>query len=184
MLPLALALLAIVLGGAGLYFGLTANQQLAPLTESVDEGSSFAARIDKQLSSLETRIGELSSQNTGLKETIQRLGRESSQTLRTANQAGAGVESNRDELIKLAQKMSQLTSPTPAPTRLAASASATETTTSTPSGTASTYQIKPGDTFGKIASQTGVSLNALLNANPDADPRRLRIGQEVNIPAN
>jgi LysM repeat protein len=194
MVPLALALLAIVLGGAGLYFGLNANQRIAPLTESVDEGSSSAARIDKQISSLGTQISELAAQNVQLKETLQRLGRESSQTLRLASQAGSGVESNRNEMIKLAEKMSQLASlgVAPAPTRptvnpanlLNAASGSDRSETSASSGTAPIYQIKSGDTFGKIASQKGVSLDALLAANPDADPRRLAIGQEINIPSN
>ena len=44
------------------------------------------------------------------------------------------------------------------------------------------YTIKAGDTFGRIADKTGVNLQALLDANPDADPRRLRIGQVINLP--
>ncbi|MDQ8194612.1 LysM peptidoglycan-binding domain-containing protein [Coraliomargarita sp. SDUM461004] len=202
LVPLALALLAIVLGGAGLYFGLNANQRITPLTESVDEGSSSTARIDKELAALDARIDELTTQNRQLKETIQRLGRESSQTLRVANQAGSGVESNRGELIKLAKKMSELAStgvraPSPAPERSAPSetvatvnpnsgSASSNSVASTPatSGTSTIYKIQSGDTFGKIASLKGVSLDALLEANPDADPRRLRIGQEINIPGN
>lgn len=200
MVPLALALLAIVLGGAGLFFGLNANQRITPLTESVDEGTSAAARIDKQLSTLDTRITELSTQNRQLKETIQRLGRESSQTLRLANQAGSGVEANRDELIKLAEKMAELASSGGRPAAVAtveASAGSGSTAVETSSeavdeassvsattGSASTYSIQAGDTLGRIATLKGVSLDALLEANPDADPRRLRIGQEIKIPAN
>jgi LysM repeat protein len=195
MLPLALALLAIVLGGAGLYFGLNANQRIAPLTESVDEGTSAAARIDKQLSTLDTRITELSTQNRQLKETIQRLGRESSQTMRLANQAGSGVEANRNELIKLAEKMTELASsgvraaPVAQSETIARSSSTTsgeadEEASSVVTGSVSTYLIKAGDTLGRIATLKGVSLDALLDANPDVDPRRLRIGQEINIPAN
>ena len=108
MLPLAFVLLAILLGGAGLYLGLTAKQQLVPLTKSVDEGSSSAVHINKQLSKIDTRINDLSAQNAKLKETIQRLGRESSQALRETKQAFAGVQSNRGELIELAQNISQL----------------------------------------------------------------------------
>ena len=188
MVPIALALLAIVLGGAGLYFGMNANQRIAPLSESVDEGTSSAARIDKQLSALDTRIGELTAQNRQLKETIQRLGRESSQTLRLSNQAAGGVKSNREELVKIAEKMNQLAG-SGVKTTAAASTSATSSTSAAPSaaptpGVASTYKIQSGDTFGKIATLKGVSLDALLGANPDADPRRLRIGQEIVIPAN
>ena len=59
MPPLALDLLSILLGGAGLYLGLTAKQQLAPLKKSADKGSSSAAPIHKQLSKIYTRINIL-----------------------------------------------------------------------------------------------------------------------------
>lgn len=191
MVTLALVFLAILLGGAGFYLGLTAKQQIAPLTESVDEGSISAARIDRQLSTIDTRIKDLSLQNAKIKETIQRLGRESSQTLIEAKQAGAGVQSNRGELILLAQKISQLATSGAAPVasrsrteaiNTGSAKSATETLAS--SGPASTYKIQSGDTFGKIAIQKNIRLDALLEANPDVDPRRLSIGKEINIPAN
>ena len=66
LLPTALAVLAILLGGAGLYFGLAANQRLNPLNESMEAGTTSAARIDKDIAALETQISELSAQNTEL----------------------------------------------------------------------------------------------------------------------
>ena len=102
MVPLALALLAIVLGGSGLYFGLTASQQLAPLSESIDEGSSSSARIDQQLSSLETRLVEVSTHNDELKKTVERLRIYGTQSEQMGKQAAAGVKANRDEIVKLA----------------------------------------------------------------------------------
>jgi len=50
-------------------------------------------------------------------------------------------------------------------------------------GAASTYVIVSGDNFGKIAGKFGVAVQAILDANPDADPRRLAIGQTIQIPA-
>jgi LysM repeat protein len=191
MVTLALVFLAILLGGAGFYLGLTAKQQIAPLTEFVVVGSSSDARINKQLSMAGARIDDLSLQNAKLKETIQRLDRESSQASQEAKQVASGVQSNRGELIELAQKISQLAASGSA---TAASrsrtevintgngASATETTVS--SILKLTYKIQSGDTFGKIASQKNIRLDDLLEANPDVDPRRLSIGKEINIPAN
>jgi len=48
---------------------------------------------------------------------------------------------------------------------------------------AETYVIKKGDTLGAIAKAEGVNLNDLMAANPGIDPKRLRIGQEIHIPA-
>lgn len=44
------------------------------------------------------------------------------------------------------------------------------------------YTIKQGDTLGKIAKTEGVSLDSLMAANPGVDPKRLKIGQEIQIP--
>ncbi len=52
--------------------------------------------------------------------------------------------------------------------------------TSTP--TARTYTVKPGDTPSGIAERLDVDLDALLAANPDADPAALTVGAELKIP--
>lgn len=44
------------------------------------------------------------------------------------------------------------------------------------------YSIQPGDTFFALAQRFNVTLQALLAANPQADPNQLQIGQIVCIP--
>lgn len=44
------------------------------------------------------------------------------------------------------------------------------------------YVVQPGDTLGGIASTWTVSLDALLQANPDADPAALQVNQLLVIP--
>lgn len=44
------------------------------------------------------------------------------------------------------------------------------------------YIIKAGDTFFQIARTFGISLNALIAANPGVDPNRLFIGQVICVP--
>jgi len=48
---------------------------------------------------------------------------------------------------------------------------------------ASEYVIAPGDTLGAIAHKNGLALKALMDANPGVNPRKLQIGQKVQIPA-
>lgn len=50
------------------------------------------------------------------------------------------------------------------------------------SGVASTYTIVAGDTFFAISSELGITLEALVAANPDTDAGNLQIGQVINIP--
>jgi tetratricopeptide (TPR) repeat protein len=45
-----------------------------------------------------------------------------------------------------------------------------------------THTVKAGETPGMIARQYGVSVQALMAANPRLEPRRLRIGQALIIP--
>lgn len=46
-----------------------------------------------------------------------------------------------------------------------------------------THSVKPGDIPATIAKQYGVKLEALLAANPGLDPKRMKVGQTVNLPA-
>ncbi len=45
-----------------------------------------------------------------------------------------------------------------------------------------TYKVKAGDVPSSIAEKCGVSLQALLDANPGIEPTNLHIGDELNIP--
>jgi LysM repeat protein len=192
LVPVALAVLAIVLGGAGLYFGMTANQRLNPIHESMEADSGNAARMEKQLAGLETQLAELSAQSVDLKKTIGRMRVYANQGEQTVRQVAGGVKENRDEIVKMAKRLNELavssTQTRPeAPT--VAETSAPSRTSARPAeaedaGPGGTYTIKSGDYFAKIASELGIELQALIDANPDADPRRLRIGQVINVPGN
>lgn len=45
------------------------------------------------------------------------------------------------------------------------------------------WQIERGDTLYKIAQAVNVSLDELIEANPNVDPENLQIGQYICIPA-
>lgn len=45
------------------------------------------------------------------------------------------------------------------------------------------HRVRRGETLGAIAREYGVTLRGLVAANPDVDPRRLRVGQEIQVPA-
>lgn len=50
------------------------------------------------------------------------------------------------------------------------------------SSPARTYIVKDGDTFSAISRRNGVKVDVLIAANPGTDPKRLRVGQSLNIP--
>jgi tetratricopeptide (TPR) repeat protein len=53
----------------------------------------------------------------------------------------------------------------------------------TPTATSKTHTVKAGETPGFIARKYGVSVEALMTANPKVNPRRLQVGQTLIIPA-
>lgn len=46
-----------------------------------------------------------------------------------------------------------------------------------------THTVQAGETPAAIARKYGIKLDAFLSANPTLEPRRMRVGQVVNIPA-
>jgi LysM repeat protein len=56
-------------------------------------------------------------------------------------------------------------------------------TTPPPGPSGQEYAIVKGDTFSSIAKHYGVSLKAIQDANPSVDPKKLKIGQKILVPA-
>jgi LysM repeat protein len=77
--------------------------------------------------------------------------------------------------------------PIPA-TRISMIASTSASLATGAAGTSSpavhTHTVKSGETPSVIARKYGVKLEALMSANPNLDPRRLRVGQILRIPAS
>lgn len=48
-------------------------------------------------------------------------------------------------------------------------------------GGPSTYEVQSGDTLDAIAEETNVSVEELLELNPDVDPEALSTGQELKL---
>ena len=51
-----------------------------------------------------------------------------------------------------------------------------------PAGGGGTYTVKPGATPSGIAEKEDVDVDDLLEANPDADPDALTVGDELTLP--
>lgn len=53
-----------------------------------------------------------------------------------------------------------------------------------PAQTGETYMVESGDTLLAVAERLGVTLEALLEANPDiVDPNRISVGQVIRVPS-
>ena len=69
-----------------------------------------------------------------------------------------------------------------APAEAAPSDTPVPAPTGTPSSLGQTYTVESGDYPATIAAKFGVTLEALLAANPGIDPTNLQIGQVLVIP--
>lgn len=187
---MALAVLGIVLGGAGLYFGLTANQRLAPISATLEEGSSSAAVLTQQIEGFQQQIAELEAEVEELRQTLKRANAYGNGRDKAIKQLTAAINENREQLGKYGKELTELASgsvrvsPAPVPSATPAATVSPSSSTEAVSSPAGTYTIQSGDTLGKVASAKGVSLQELLDANPGIQPTRLSIGQTINIPAN
>jgi len=81
----------------------------------------------------------------------------------------------------------QPASPTPAeqatePPPTEPAATATPEATNTPTSLGQTYTVQSGDIPETIAAKFGITVEALLAANPGIDPNNLQIGQVLIIP--
>jgi LysM repeat protein len=50
-------------------------------------------------------------------------------------------------------------------------------------GPTTEYAVRKGDYFARIAKAKGVTVKALQQANPGVDPRKLKVGQKIQVPA-
>ncbi len=180
-----LSLLALVLGGAGLYFGMTANQGLAPVRNFVHEGRTGLAEVNKITESYQFRINALDTRIRELESTIGRLKVYGNERDRKIMKMIDALEANNRQISKLSNQLVTFAeAESPAPAADSSEGITTASTVGRSSGSAGTYAIEAGDTFSRIATQQGVSLDALMDANPGVEPRRLRIGQIIDIPGN
>lgn len=182
-IPGALALLALVLGGAALFFALDASRRLAPMSDSLAEGVSGVAGLEDRIGQLEEQIGELAEATEALKARMQRASAYSSQSDKAINNLAEAVNANRERMKEMFEALAGRGSKPSGGSAAAATNAGAGSTDAFSAGEGGSYSIQPGDTFAKIAQQMGVSLQALLDANPGVDPRRLRIGQTILLPS-
>jgi LysM repeat protein len=72
---------------------------------------------------------------------------------------------------------------TPLPPAPPTEAPAAPTATPAPATGAQTYTVQAGDIPLTIAQKFGITVDALLAANPGLDPRNMHVGDVINIPA-
>ena len=195
MIPLVVALIGVVFGAIGIFFGLSSQSKVSTLETTVAElQASLPGQISEATASVDVFKGKLSKLNQGVEalKNLSRMNRDS--TNRKLDTYAKEIEANRSQINKNTNEISKIPTmvaaapaPTPAPAPIATIAPASSSdSTAAPAGVApeGVHIIKSGDTFGRLAAKYGVTVQAIVSANPSLDPRRLRIGQAVNIPSS
>ncbi|MCZ7591681.1 MAG: LysM peptidoglycan-binding domain-containing protein [Kiritimatiellae bacterium] len=147
-----LALLALVLGGIGLY-------------QSIGLRSHDATNSDR-ISELEQQVSRLTGANEELTAQIRDLRADTRAAFQRVN----------DKMTELHGDPS----PAPAPQKTVSepAATASEVAASAPRS----YTIRAGDVLGKIAKSQNTTVDAILKVNPGLSPTRLKVGQVIKLP--
>lgn len=147
----ALAVVAVILGGAGVYFGVSARNlqtQLATRTDTIEQR-------------VETVVQD---------------------TERISAHVGGWEGQAERRLAMIDAQLGTIQARFAKPAEAASDKASGGVKKETPAGPGGVYVIKAGDTLGSVAKKHGVSLDALMRANPGMDSRRLKVGQNVKLP--
>lgn len=191
---LALALAGVLFGAIALYLAYNSQSQhtatlaelkstqtqLGALEEKFSSVDSQSSVIDKQNQKLESQIRQVENQFPKLvqqmKSALQQVGNDIRTTREQATLNTQALEKINQLLTQ--QQPQMKTEPKVAPNPTVTTMAPESPQTESPG----THKIAAGETFGKIAKQYGVTVAAILEANPDTNPKRLQIGQEIQIP--
>lgn len=158
--------------------------KLRPRAENVDTIRQHIFRLKQDLAKavlplpstpgVQRQLEQLMEENKRLTEEVEKW---------RAYYANRGVAPPTNALAANATLPQQaVANPTPAPQTPPTNRQSTTRVAITPAATR-THRVQSGDTPTSIAKKYNVKLDALLSANPNLNPRRMQVGQTLNIPA-
>lgn len=180
----------------------SAEKRISQLETKVYEDDSSLEALAAIIASLEKRLQNVGAETVKINREIRNLKTESRKAFDTV---GREIKVNRDQLNK---NTANLKGVSRSPSRTASASARSSVDSSASSGRSTSaaspaqrssgspaarrtavnasdgtaHTVASGDTFSRIASRYGVSLGAIMEANPEVDPRRLQIGQQIVIP--
>ncbi|MBH53404.1 MAG: hypothetical protein CMI18_03540 [Opitutaceae bacterium] len=186
-----LAVTALVFGLIGLILGIVAFQKASQL-DAVGDIKDANSTISESVAGLQEEMSGLSKKYV----TMTNLKEFANSTQEAFNQITEQLTKirtqSRTDTIKIAEletrlgggTVSRSVAPVSSTTSSGTNESSGGTTSSTVlAGGSTDYVIQSGDTLAKVAKSFGVNLEKLISANPDVQPRYLRVGQKIVIPA-
>ena len=127
---------------------------------------SIPAGMQREFERLGDENKKLREQNNDLNEKLKMFAASRAPALATnpPPQIVTGPASNPSASLSANPARSQLANSRPAP------------------GALRKHVVQPGETLASIARKHGLKLDALLNANPGIDPKKVRVGRALNLP--
>lgn len=163
LVPIAISLLAFLMGGIALYLSLKNSPKELAGPELYDE----------QFERLEMKIDFLQAENQSLKQNLTKIVEQTQTAFAQVGREITNLHSHKPKAVA--------TIKTPPGTSSGSSAKREATAHSK---AYATHTVEPGDTFSKLAKKYQVSLDSLLQANPNANPKNLRVGQTLHVPGS
>ncbi len=137
--------------------------------------------VQKELDKLKTEVERLGLENHQLRRQVELLTSQQPARSAPAPAPAAAPTAQPAQPAPAVQRMPLAASVAPAPPSTPPSPAPAPKSAKDPA--TRSHVVKSGDTPATIARQHSVKLEALLAANPGLDPKRLKIGQTLNIPA-
>jgi LysM repeat protein len=183
-----------ILAAISLILGIIALRSISAMKSQMGDGGGFAARLD----SIETSSRKASSD---AEKAVSRIATTRLDTQRAFDNVEKELATLRTSVNRMTIEMKTFhgdaSSSRPRTPLIPVASSSASSTPSTGSDSGSlppaptseldadgAYTIKSGDTFARLSGLFGVTVQAIEEANPGVDPRRLRIGQKIFIPTD
>lgn len=188
-----MAFVGLGLGIIATAIGATALSKISSTSADINQRIEKSAAVELDLKKISDRVDSLAAQLEDIKSgSDSKVGELRAQTQNAVDVLNSNLNKLRDELVKNRESISKLasmrTAPRPAqsPAQASSDAPAQDNAQGGNAEPAADgvkiHKIQSGDTFSKLAKKYAVSLSSILKANPDVNPERLKIGQEIKIP--
>lgn len=205
MIAIALGAIGLLAGAVGIYFGFDAKREVSALRESltaIENRPDKTAGLESKIDELEKGLQAQSRHAGSLNRDLQKVKVDAQTAFSSYDRQLSDTRKQLEATIITLGEVSTYVSSGKRPRTETTTSSTTAATTSTDdSGTGSggprttatgtsseginedgTYTIRDGDTFGAIARRFGTTIEAIQAANPNVEPRYLRIGQRIKMP--
>lgn len=187
-IPLFIAIGALAFGALSFIFAWSTKSNLNRHKDTIIKEVNEAVDVAKQAAADARNAGSSSENTEQLKADFEQLKIQiaakydelaKSQTLVIQNQ-----QKTNERLDRLENRRggSAASNSSQQPARATAASASNSQNSNAATAANGKYKVEKGDNPAKIAKKLGISLNALMNANPGLDPKRLQIGQELNVP--